>query len=180
MKRMDAKDVIRLTGSRDPFRAAARLEIPVHHLYHERSGLPGLCCIVKGRPSVFINDAFFAGNFDEDGGNAEDDMRQIAAHELGHCLLHKREMELAPIAERSVFDGRSRMEREANAFAAELLIDGEELREMLLGGASLMQASAYFRVSTDLLIVAAERLCPGCRLPYIPQSSFMRRVGRQG
>ena len=45
-------------GTRDPFKIAEKLEIPVIHKNHPESGLPGLTCLMSSRPAIFINDAY--------------------------------------------------------------------------------------------------------------------------
>ena len=51
--------LVKKAGTRDPFEIAKMLEIPVHHVYHPESMLPGLTAMVLNRPSIFINDAYF-------------------------------------------------------------------------------------------------------------------------
>lgn len=58
--------------------------------------------------------------------------RIVAAHELGHILLHRNLLKMAPMKDTVLYDMASRTEYEANLFAADLLIEDnclEELRE---------------------------------------------------
>ena len=56
--------------------------------------------------------------------------RIIAAHELCHALNH-RNCELLPFHDISLFDETSILEKEANMFAAEFLLDDEEVIDVL-------------------------------------------------
>lgn len=51
----------------------------------------------------------------------------VCAHELGHAVLHKHVN--TPFMRRDTFLSVSKIEREANGFAAELLISDESLQE---------------------------------------------------
>ena len=48
-------------------------------------------------------------------------MKIVLAHELGHAILHKKEINL--MKETFMFPKNSKVEKEANQFAAELLLD---------------------------------------------------------
>ena len=127
--------LVRRFQTRDPAVIAEGLEIPVRHLQHPESALPGLTCLVANRPSIFINDSYFERlmkrqkNYTEE--NLRDDVLQVLAHELGHAVLHRAQLRAAPIREYQIFDVRTAMEAEANEFAAGVRIDREELLDLL-------------------------------------------------
>ena len=81
-------------GVRDPIVIAGMLDIPVHRVRHPESRLPGLTCQIDGRPSIFLNEAYFDTLMRRDRTYREEDMQndlmQVAAHELGHACLHRR------------------------------------------------------------------------------------------
>ena len=54
--------------------------------------------------------------------------QMVLAHELGHILLHKKNLKIAPMKETSLGCHKDTTEREANLFAAELLIVDEEIK----------------------------------------------------
>lgn len=81
---------------------------------------------------------------------SEELQRIIAAHELGHAVLHRTER-VHGFNELWLFDEAADMEREANFFAAELLIDDEELLEILREGSTFFEAAARLRVPIELL-----------------------------
>ena len=76
--------------------------------------------------------------------------RIIAAHELGHCELH-RASGLQTFHEVAMFDESSLMEKEANLFAAELLMDDNDVVEVLNRDTTFFTASAILRVPMELL-----------------------------
>ena len=98
----------RMTGSRDPIRIAkfARIGIVICQLEE----LSGFYKLIKRKKWIFINEDLMD----------TDMFRVVAAHELGHAFLH-RTKECAFIKNHTLLL-TSWVEREANLFAAELLI----------------------------------------------------------
>ena len=176
--------LVRRAGSRDPFVIADMLEIPVHHLDHPESDLPGLTAMVLNRPSIFINDSYFdrliqkERHYTEE--NAKDDIRQVGGHELGHCCEHRDELKIAPIKEYEIFNVRTPMEAEANLFAAGILIDKGEMLELLNEEITILQVAAQMHVNVNLLIYRIEMLRKeGAlfrELPYLPKNNFIGRI----
>ncbi len=102
----------------------------------------------------------------------------LCAHELGHALLHGELAAMRGFQELEMFDMTSRTEYEANLFAAELLIDDNELLELLNDS-----EKSFFDVAKELY-VPAELLDfkfrilknKGCHLeaPFIARSNFLK------
>jgi Zn-dependent peptidase ImmA (M78 family) len=76
--------------------------------------------------------------------------RILTAHELGHDRLHKEIAMLKGFHEVELFDMASPIEYEANIFAAELLIDDNELLELLND-----DNKSFFDVASELYVPAA-------------------------
>lgn len=101
----------------------------------------------------------------------------ICAHELGHAVLHKKQ--LSAYHELKLFDEASAAEYEANLFAAELLLDDDTVLEMLNGDMTFYQAAAALNVPFELLdfkFRAMKR--KGYKLteaPVIARSDFLKR-----
>ncbi|MBQ7502600.1 ImmA/IrrE family metallo-endopeptidase [bacterium] len=74
----------------------------------------------------------------------------IAAHELGHAVLHKSSQMLA-FHEAALFDVSSSLERDANLFAAEYLLEDDRVLEALKSGNSFFPAAAALCVPMELL-----------------------------
>ena len=77
--------------------------------------------------------------------------RIIAAHELGHAILHYDKSGLSTFHDFNLFDSASIMEYEANIFAADLLISDEEVLEKLNADSSFFDAAALLKVPPELL-----------------------------
>lgn len=76
--------------------------------------------------------------------------RIIVAHELGHAALHKT-AGLYAFHEVGLFDESTAMEKEANLFAAELLLDDKEVLETLNKDGTFFTAAAEMYVPLELL-----------------------------
>lgn len=76
--------------------------------------------------------------------------RIIAAHELGHAVLHQDEAVCA-FHELTLFDQTSDMEREANLFAAELLLEDDAVLDTLRPNSTFFDAAAQLMVPQEIL-----------------------------
>ena len=54
----------------------------------------------------------------------------VAAHELAHIILHRSQLKIAPMKDTILYDMASLTEYEANLFAADLLLDDEEIHKL--------------------------------------------------
>ncbi|GHU93052.1 hypothetical protein FACS1894208_01730 [Clostridia bacterium] len=78
--------------------------------------------------------------------------RILVAHELGHAVLHREIALLQGFQEFELFDMVSTAEYEANLFAAELLIEDDELLELLNdSGESFFDVARELSVPAELL-----------------------------
>lgn len=98
----------RMTGSRDPIRIAKFAGIGV--VICQLGELSGFYKLIKRKKWIFINEDLMDSDM----------FRVVVAHELGHAFLH-RTKECAFIKNHTLLLN-SWVEREANMFAAELLI----------------------------------------------------------
>ena len=74
----------------------------------------------------------------------------VAAHELGHAVLHAK-ADIKQFHDFGLFDESSIMEKEANLFAAEYLLDDEEVLETLNQDTTFFTAAAKLYVPMELL-----------------------------
>ncbi|WP_346698512.1 ImmA/IrrE family metallo-endopeptidase [Thomasclavelia spiroformis] len=56
--------------------------------------------------------------------------RIVAAHEMGHIILHRHQLKMSPMKDSVLYDMTSQTEYEANMFAADLLINGEHIHTL--------------------------------------------------
>ena len=104
---------VRKYGTRDPFRLAEHLNICVQI---GSLGCAGCYMFLKNHRYIFL-----------DQDLEEWEQRQVMAHELGHAIMH-RKLNCYFIRNKTFFS-QSKIEKEANLFAAELLIPEEIIVE---------------------------------------------------
>ena len=77
--------------------------------------------------------------------------RIIVTHELGHAVLHAKAVGVNAFHDFELFDSTSFMEYEANIFAAEFLMDDDDVLEKLNEDISFFGAASLLRVPPELL-----------------------------
>lgn len=122
-----------------PYQLAESLKILVlhHDLHHE---INGYYKYDRRNQYIVINN-----NLDEHM------QRVVCAHELGHAVLHKNIN--TPFMKKNTFLSVQRVEREANRFAAELLIPDENFLEYNM----INEIASIHNVPTEL--VKLKRIC---------------------
>jgi len=151
-----AAQLMRRYGTNDP----ATLCYEMHILYlQEPMGCYDDAC--KGFFMVQSRQACVVVNCDMNASL----QRCIAAHELGHAVLHRGSGNVVDFA---VFDIASQMEYEANLFAAELLLPDERVCAALGDGRGLYEAAAILMVPPQLLNIKLRSLYQRGRLQTAP------------
>ena len=85
-----------------------------------RNGLRGFCTMINRVRYVVINEK-----------QPEEEQRVVAAHEAGHLILHQAELKTGTMKDFDVYHVTNRLERQANFFAADFLIDDDEVMELM-------------------------------------------------
>ena len=62
---------------------------------------------------------------------SEEEKMIVAAHELGRIILHRSQLKMAPMQDDTLYNMTDNTEYQANLFAADLLIDDEEIEDMV-------------------------------------------------
>lgn len=110
---------------------------------------------------------------------SEEMQRVIVAHELGHAVMHYDRCNPS-FREFSVFEDASRLEREANFFAAELLISDEDVFSLSDTDISFFGIAGAFSVPPQLLdfkLRAMKSRGINCiNAPMMAGSRFLRSV----
>lgn len=154
-------------NTRDPFRIAFLMGIAVKFINTKRQ--KGLCAIFDDYPFIFIN-----------RNMSEQMQRMTCAHELGHILLHRDILSgNVPLLEYELFDIHNYTEYEANVFAANLLIDEEELYEYMKNEADVVSISSAMDINVNLLMIKMiEMRKDGQELnvPFTPSRKFMGTI----
>ena len=111
----EIQKLVRRHGTRDPFELLSAMHVKVH-VYFDLTTTKGFTRYCLRQFFVGIN-----------GNLPESEQRIVAAHELGHIVLHAGELRTAPLFDTAVYDKRSSTEYEANLFAADLLLPDAEV-----------------------------------------------------
>lgn len=159
-----AVDTVRACGTRDPLKIAQELGVYVDFIDDFRE-LLGMYTYRHRERHILLNSHM-------------DELltRMVCAHELGHDALH-RELAKSALPEFVLFDMRSRPEYEANAFAAHLLIDDDELTELMKDGHDVVQLAALMGTDINLMLIKLNELNHmgyQLSLPYIPRGDFLK------
>lgn len=161
------KMLIEKYETRDPFELARLLGCFVKFINTKTQ--KGFCKIIFNNRFIFINQ------------NMTPQMqRMTCAHELGHILLHKEALkQQGHFAEMELFDITDHRELEANQFAANLLIDDQELLELLKDGYDMVGAAAQLNVNVNMLMVkllSMNKTGYDFDLPYYPNARFLGTI----
>lgn len=98
---------VKKVDSRNPFEIADRLKI--EYIIGPMGRYSGCYLYLKKHRCIFLSDEL-----------SERELTLVMAHELGHAILHRREN--CYFIRNKTFLSTAKMEKEANTFAAELLI----------------------------------------------------------
>lgn len=121
-------------GTRNPLEIASYLDIII--LRENLGTIKGFYDVAEGFKFIHINENL-----------SEREREIVAAHELGHALLHGNYS--TPFMRASTYYSINKFEIEANTFASELLISDEDIIKNL--EYTEAQMAAIFRVPKELM-----------------------------
>ena len=163
--RKEARRIIRMCKTRDPFKIAKELGIIVV-FRDDFDDLKGVYKIIKRIRFIFIN-----------ADLSEDEQKTVCAHELGHDRLHRDLAESGAFQDHSLYyDICCKPEYEANIFASELLIDDDEILDLINSDYDLHLIAGELSVDFRLVLIKVDELRLrgyNVRVPYRPQSDFL-------
>lgn len=139
--------ICRKYESRHPERIAKDMGILVFPTPFKKQ--KGAYKVIERQPIIFIND------------DLHPVIREIVfGHELGHHLLHRAEaVQLGGFQEFNLFDMReSRLEYEANLFAAQLMLPDDEITELIYRGFDVQQIAKAMRSDINLVAIKVAEL----------------------
>ena len=158
-------------GTRDPFLILSYLNVDVRFSSSYKD-LKGFSMICMRSCYVMINSNL-----------TDEEQRVVAAHELGHIILHKATLSKGHIRDFALYDSTSLEEREANAFAAELLIDDADVLEFIESSpeeaADIFTISCIHKIPPELLVIKLSAMNKrGHAFPIFdtPDSRFLGRI----
>lgn len=107
-----------------------------------------------------------------------EEQRIVAAHEIGHYVLHRELAREAPISDSSMFTVARRHEYEANIFCAELLLEDDEVCEAAKEtDGDFFAGSSRLRVLPELLLFKMYSMNSRgwhFKLPFSLDSAFLK------
>ncbi|MEG2935539.1 MAG: ImmA/IrrE family metallo-endopeptidase, partial [Clostridium sp.] len=124
----------------NPLNLAKELNIDV--CYKETTSLKGFYVNILRNKYIVLSSTL-----------TEEEIRIICAHELGHHILHRNLGIKMFQDELCISKIKSIPEIEANYFAAELLIDDEDMEELISYGYSYEEIAAELGVHKELVII---------------------------
>jgi len=161
-----AQNALALSDRRDVQEIADGLGIDVLYEddYHD---LLGMYYANWGRRFIFLN-------------NRLDDIwqRMVLAHEIGHDQLH-RELARTSLQEFNLFQMNNRTEYEANAFAAHLLLDNDDVYERLQEGCDVPTLAKEQNVNINLMLIKLQEMAAlgyDLRVSDCGDSHFFRKI----
>lgn len=163
-----AENLVRMYGSRDPYRIAKTAGIRVYD--QDLGRLLGMYSVIQRKRCIFLNRSL-----------NEYQKRIVCAHELGHDTLHRRLInQVGILQEFTLMDLSTQSEIEANQFAAHLLLDDEQILDMMHYGYSDEEIAHKMCVNLNLLLIKLRDLQKEMGLDFqlrkIPRSDFMKKV----
>ncbi len=128
-------------GEQDPFRLCGAMGILLlqQPMGTHETAIKGFFMRCKRISSITINSDL-----------PEVIQRIIVAHELGHAVIHQHGG-IHAFHEVSLFDQTADLEREANLFAAELLLEDDTVLDVLRQGTTFFDAAAQLAVPAQML-----------------------------
>lgn len=159
----DIEYLVKKFGSNDPFEIADCLKINL--LFHNIGTLKGYYTYNRRFRYIVIN------------RDLEKNLQSIiCAHELGHDRLHQHFARFSPLKDTTLFDMSTKPEREANIFAAEMLIPDTKLIPLIKKNLSYGSISCLLDMPMDFLNFKVQALIKKgykIKLPYLAQNNFL-------
>lgn len=150
--------------TRNPYTIAGQLGIFVLN-FDTPGTLKGMYSVIKRSRFIFVNESL------------DDDLRRfVCAHELGHDILHRKIVGNTPLSDTTMNSNSSRMEYEANVFAAALLIDRDRILSLAMSGRTVSQIAAIMRVDENFIsLIIDSMIAKGYELnPVVRKNNIMR------
>lgn len=158
-----SKKIIKKYKTRNPFAIAEAMNIEV--LYFDLGKLKGFYKKDGHNRFIVINE------------NLNEPLQKIVcAHELGHDQLHRYLAKNSYIKEFMLYDMKSRPEYEANMFAAELLLDDNDVNEVLQMECDFFLSAKHLYTDKNLLSIKMQSMNSrgyDFKIPIEHDSSFL-------
>lgn len=114
----ETQKLIRKYKTRDPFKIMDDMHIIVGETSSFQK-LKGFCFM--SCKTIYVQISSFL---------SEEEKQIVAAHELGHIILHKTQLKMAPMKDDTLYNMQDNTEYQANLFAADLLLADADIADM--------------------------------------------------
>lgn len=161
-----ATEMVKQTGTRNPMKIASEIGVMLRYS-EELDKLLGLYTYRWKHRIILLNDKM-----------EEIMARMVCAHELGHDALHRDIAKGDGLKEFVLFNMKDTTEYEANAFAAHLIIDDDDIYSMSKDKYDVVQMAKMLNVNINLVLIKLQELNKlGCnfRVPCEADSFFSRK-----
>lgn len=108
-------------NTRDPFELLNALNVNTDFTRaYPKDGLKGYCTILNRIEYARINDYLLMP-----------EKVVVAGHEVAHIILHLKDLKIGAFQDHDIYNATGKKEREANFFAAEFMLDDEEVLDLM-------------------------------------------------
>ncbi len=114
----ETQKLIRKYKTRDPFKIMDDMHIIVGETSSFQK-LKGFCFM--SCKTIYVQISSFL---------SEEEKQIVAAHELGHIILHRTQLKMAPMKDDTLYNMQDSTEYQANLFAADLLLSDADIADM--------------------------------------------------
>ena len=161
-----ATEMVKQTGTRNPMKIASEIGVMLRYS-EELDKLLGLYTYRWKHRIILLNDKM-----------EEIMARMVCAHELGHDALHRDIAKGDGLKEFVLFNMKDTTEYEANAFAAHLIIDDDDIYSMSKDKYDVVQMAKMLNVNINLVLIKLQELNKlgyDFRVPWEADSFFFRK-----
>lgn len=114
----ETQKLIRKYKTRDPFKIMDNMHVIVGESSSFQK-LKGFCFM--SCKTIYVKISSFL---------SEEEKQIVAAHELGHIILHRTQLKMAPMKDDTLYNMQDNTEYQANLFAADLLLSDADIADM--------------------------------------------------
>lgn len=114
----ETQKLIRKYKTRDPFKIMDAMHVIVGETSSFQK-LKGFCFM--SCKTIYVQISSFL---------SEEEKQIVAAHELGHIILHRTQLKMAPMKDDTLYNMQDNTEYQANLFAADLLLSDADIADM--------------------------------------------------
>lgn len=160
-----ANNIVKHTGTRNTLQIASELGIKIY--YGDYHDLLGMYTYRWKQRIVLLNN------------NLDDYLRHmVLAHEIGHDTYH-RDLAETGLKEFTLFNMKNDTEYVANAFAAHLLLDNDEVLELARDGYDIVQIAGILNSDINLLLIKMQEMNKmgyNFNVPHHPERNFFKKI----